>query len=168
MTTILGPSMLDKIDIKEIDLIIYDFDGVMTNNQVLVGEDGKESVFCNRSDGLAISKIKEMELSQIIISTETNKVVEKRAAKLKIPVIQSADNKKELIIEYCQEQGLDLKRVIYVGNDINDLEAMKLVGYPIAPSDTGKELKNIARIVTKTKGGEGVIRELLDKLTTQT
>lgn len=73
--------MLKKINIKSIDLIIYDFDGVMTDNRVLINEEGKESVFCNRSDGLAISRIKQIKIPQIIISTETNKVVEVRARK---------------------------------------------------------------------------------------
>lgn len=152
-----------KIDIKNIDLIIYDFDGVLTDNKVLVMEDGREAVFCNRSDGLAISKIKQIGTSQMIVSTEVNKVVEVRAKKLEIPVLQNVNNKKALVEKYCQEQNIDLNKVIYVGNDFNDLEVMKIVGFPVAPADATEEIKDIARIITKAKGGEGVIRELLDK-----
>lgn len=156
--------MLKEIDIKNIDIIIYDFDGVMTDNRVLVNEDGKESVFCNRSDGLAISRIKKMKIPQIIISTETNKVVEARAKKLGIPVIYCIDNKESVVREYCNKNNIDLGKVIFIGNDINDLEIMRVVGYPIAPSNASKEIKDIARVITVAKGSYGVIRELLDKL----
>lgn len=156
--------MVNKINTKNISLIIYDFDGVMTDNKVLVGQDGKEAVFCNRSDSLAISKIKQIGIPQIIVSTEANKVVQARARKLKIPVLQNINDKKKLIEKYCKERNIDLKKVIYIGNDINDLEIMRSVGHPIAPSDASQEIKDIAKIITKAKGGEGVIRELLDIL----
>ena len=154
--------MSNKIDIKNIDLIIYDFDGVMTDNKVLVFQDGREAVFCNRSDGLAISRIKGIGIPQLIISTETNKVVEVRAKKLGIPVIYGIDSKEETVKKYCKEKNIDFKKVIYLGNDINDLEIMKSVGCPIASADASKEIKNIAKIITKAKGGEGIIRELLE------
>lgn len=150
-----------KINLKNIQLIVYDFDGVMTDNKVLVFQDGREAVFCDRSDGLAISKIKKMRISQMIISTETNEVVKARAKKLGIPILHSINNKKEVLKKYCQKKRINLSKVIYIGNDINDLEAMKIVGHPIAPSDASREVKKIAKIITKAKGGEGVIRELL-------
>ena len=157
---------MEEINLKGIQLIVYDFDGVMTDNKVLIFQDGKEAVFCNRSDGLAISKIKQMGIPQIIISTEVNEVVTARAKKLGIPVIQGADNKKELVKKYCKDKKIDLDKVIYVGNDINDLDIMKLVGYPVAPSDASREIRRVAKIITKAKGGEGVIRELLNKFKT--
>jgi len=158
--------MINKIKIKEVELIIYDFDGVMTNNKVLINEDGKESVFCDRSDGLAISNIKKMGLPQIIISTEKNKIVEMRAKKLGIQVIHGMDCKKSIVKKYCDERNINLNKVVFIGNDINDLEVMKIVGYPIAPSDAHAAIKNEAKFLTKAKGGEGVIRELLNKLET--
>jgi len=154
----------DKINIQEIELIIYDFDGVMTDNRVLVDQDGKEAVFCNRADGLAISRIKKMGISQMIVSTETNIVVSVRAEKLRIPVIQGVGDKQDIILRYCEKQNIDLKKVIYIGNDINDLEIMMLIGYPVAPSDASIEIKNIAKIIVNAKGGNGVIRDFLDVL----
>ncbi len=150
-----------RIDIKDIQLIVYDFDGVFTDNKVLVFEDGKEAVFCNRADGLAIKKIKELGLPQIILSTEENQVVKARAKKLNIEVAYGITDKKTALIEYCKKKSYDLEKVLYIGNDLNDLEAMKLVGYPIAPTDAVKEIKKIAKIITKARGGKGVIRELL-------
>jgi len=151
-----------KIDIRGIQLIVYDFDGVFTDNKVLVFENGKEAIFCNRADGLAVQKIKKLGIPQIILSTEKDLVVKVRAKKLDINVIHNISDKRSILISYCKEKNYDLKKVLYIGNDINDLEVMKTVGYPIAPQDAHKEIKKIAKIVTIRKGGEGVVREILD------
>jgi len=151
-----------RIKLESIDLIVYDFDGVMTNNKVLVFEDGKEAVFCNRADGLAISKINDTGIPQIILSTEENNVVTARAKKLGIKAIQGISNKKDCLVKYCKKKHYALKKVIYIGNDTNDLEAMKCVGYPLAPQDASSQIKKIAMIVFSKKGGEGVVRAFLD------
>lgn len=153
-----------RLESRNIDLIVYDFDGVLTDNRVLVFEDGKEAVWCNRADGLAISLIKKAGIPQIILSTEENRVVEARARKLDIDVLQGIEDKKTALVDYCRKSNYNLKKVVYVGNDINDLEAMKLVGYAFAPQDANVKVKNIATAVTEKKGGDGVIKEFYDKL----
>lgn len=153
-----------RLCIEDIDLIVYDFDGVMTNNKVLVDQSGRESVVVNRSDGLAVSAIRKMKIKQIILSTEENPVVKSRADKLKIPCIQSVENKKKALEKYIRRIGVDRKRVLYIGNDINDLEAIAYAGYTIVPSDAHPSVRRKAKIITKAKGGEGVVRELLDML----
>jgi len=145
----------------KICLFFYDFDGVLTDNRVLVGEDGRESVFCNRSDGLAIRRIREMGIQQLIISSEKNNIVSARAAKLGIPIIQGAENKKEALLEYCKNVSVNISETLYVGNDINDLEAMQIVGFPVCPNDAYPEIKKIAKLVIPVPGGGGVIRNLL-------
>ena len=150
------------ITFKEIELIVYDFDGVMTDNKVLLSQDGQESVMLNRADGLGISLFKNKGVKQMIISTETNPIVTLRAEKLEIDVMQDVKDKKSAIITICDKMNYDLSKIIFVGNDVNDLEAMKIVGVPIAPHDAHNEILNIAAIVTKAKGGDGVIRELFD------
>jgi YrbI family 3-deoxy-D-manno-octulosonate 8-phosphate phosphatase len=147
-----------------INLILYDFDGVMTNNKVLVGEDGQESVICNRSDGLAVSIIKKWGIHQAIISTETNKVVAARSQKLEIPFIHGVSNKKETVLAYCKELDISPKETLYIGNDLNDREAMLSVGYPVCPSDAYKEIQEIVKLILPVGGGNGVIRELLNFL----
>ncbi len=151
-----------KVDEKTLELIIYDFDGVMTDNRVEVDENGVETVRVNRSDGLAISVLKKKDIPQVIISTEKNPVVQKRAEKLGIPVSHSVDDKKDFVASYLKEKNIDSRNVVYVGNDINDLEAMKIVGLPIAPADAHRAVKRIAKYTTRARGGEGVVRELLD------
>lgn len=153
-----------KIKIKDIDLIAYDFDGVMTDNKVFISENGKESVVVNRSDGLAVSKIREMKIPQLILSSEVNNIVKVRAGKLNIPVLSGVKDKKKVIISYCNRKNFDLGKVVFVGNDISDSEVMEIVGYPIAPQDAYEIVKKKAIIITRAKGGEGVIRELFDIL----
>lgn len=151
-----------KTVIKGAKLVVYDFDGVMTDNKVILSEDGIESVVVNRSDGLAVNKLKSYGILQVILSTEENKVVAKRAQKLDIPVIQGISDKGESLRRYCRENSISLKDVVYVGNDLNDLQAMKSVGYPVCPSDACKEVRAICSIVLNAVGGDGVVRELLD------
>lgn len=150
--------------IKNIKMMVYDFDGVMTDNRVLLAEDGKESVFVNRVDGLAVSAIRKLGIKQIIISTEKNKVVKARADKLKIGMIQSVNDKRKVLSNYLKLKSINPRNVVYIGNDLNDLPAMNLVGWPIAPSDACREVKSIAKIVLNKKGGQGVIREVFDIL----
>ncbi len=145
---------------KKIKLIVSDFDGVMTDNRVLVDEDGVESVFCNRSDGLAVELLRKKGVDVVVISKETNKVVEARCKKLGIEVYHGIDNKLELFERVMKERKIAKNAVCYVGNEINDLECMKEAELSVAPADSHKSVLEIASFVTKAKGGEGVIREI--------
>ena len=98
-----GPAAFNTMNLQTIQLIAYDFDGVMTDNTVMVNQDGIESVRVHRGDGWAISQIKKQNISQIIISTEKNPVVSKRAEKLGLPCIQGCDDKKSALTDYCNE-----------------------------------------------------------------
>lgn len=147
-------------------LIVYDFDGVMTDNRVLVDEDGKEYVMVNRGDGYAVRMIKDrLNIPQIILSTETNPVVLRRGEKLGIPVISNAGDSKKCILErYLNDNVIAPTKTLYIGNDLNDLEAMMLCGYRCCPADAESEIKAIAHHIFKAFGGHGVIRELYRNL----
>ena len=147
---------------SKIKLIVYDFDGVMTDNRVMVFQDGTEAVLCNRSDGLGVDGIRRINIHQLVLSTEKNPVVKARADKLKIECIQGCDDKKNRLLEYCIDKQYLLEEILYVGNDVNDLEVMKVVGVSIAPCDSHPAVLEIARLVTKSKGGEGVVQELFE------
>jgi len=151
--------------IRDIKLIIYDFDGVMTDNKVYIDQNGNEMVQVSRGDGLAVSEIKKLDIEQIIISTETNPVVSTRAKKLNIFCLQGIKNKKAALIDYCQKNDYELQYVAYVGNDINDKEVMEIAGITLCPSDAHKSIINISDHILNTKGGDGLIRELLDLIT---
>jgi len=143
-------------------IIIYDFDGVLTDNRVHIDQNGNEAVICNRSDGLAISILRKNNINQIIVSTEKNPVVSSRAKKLKLTHFQGVEDKKKFICKYSLDNNIDLEKSIYVGNDLNDLEAMRLFGLKICPNDAYPCVKQISDIITKTSGGFGVIRELIE------
>lgn len=107
-----------------------------------------------------------MGITQMIISTEKNKIVTARAFKLGISAMQGVDNKKETLLEYCDNSSINPKDVLYIGNDINDLEAMLSIGFPVCPEDAYPEIKKIAKLVIPVSGGRGVIRQLLYYITT--
>ena len=147
---------------KNIRLIALDFDGVLTDNRALIMENGTEAVFVNRSDGLAINILKGKGYKFIIISTEKNIVVEQRANKLCIPVISGVSDKKNILLKYCNNEDINLKDVFFIGNDINDVEVMKISGKAGCPNDAYESVKKHADIILKTNGGMGVVRELLE------
>lgn len=134
----------------------------MTDNRVLVSEDGREAVFVNRGDGLAVSALKKLGVRQIILSTETNPVVAARGRKLGIPVIQGQADKAAALRDYADKEAIDLSRAVYIGNDVNDLAAIHLVGFTVAPADARESVKAVATFVTHARGGEGVIREFFE------
>lgn len=146
------------------DLIVYDFDGVMTDNRVLVMQDGTEAVLANRADGWGIGQLRQAGFRQIILSTETNPVVAARAKKLGLEVLQGSGDKRRDLVACCEAKGIALDRVLYVGNDVNDLEAMNLVGFPVAPADAHPAVLAVAKHVTRSRGGEGVLKEISEAL----
>jgi YrbI family 3-deoxy-D-manno-octulosonate 8-phosphate phosphatase len=152
------------VDLSAIKLLVLDFDGVMTDNRVLVDQDGVEGVFCNRADGWGIARVKEAGVEVIVISTEPNPVVAARCRKLNIECVQDSANKLEALTQIMTQRGLTRDQVAYVGNDVNDLEAMGAVGVPIAVGDAVPEVRRIAALVTSKMGGDGAVREVCDWL----
>tara|TARA_B100000886_G_C20421690_1_gene491904 strand:+ start:2305 stop:2856 length:552 start_codon:yes stop_codon:yes gene_type:complete len=158
---------------EQVHTIIYDFDGVFTDNSVYIDQEGSESVRCSRSDSLGIKilnsflKIKEININQFILSTEKNEVVKKRADKLKIKCFNGIDNKIDFIKKYLktnyENENSKEKGIIYLGNDLNDLAAMKYCGYSIAPSDAHYKIKKSCDLVLENKGGEGFIRQFIEE-----
>lgn len=149
-------------DLTKIKLLVFDFDGVMTDNKVYVSEDGKETVAANRVDGWGIGKLRSKGLDMAIISTEINPVVTARAKKLKLECHQNCPDKLTLIKEVAQKKGLLPEQIAYVGNDENDLEAMRWVGLPIAVGNAEASILPVAKIVTTRMGGDGAVREICE------
>ena len=157
-----GQAVREKL--SRIRVLFYDFDGVMTDNRVLVDQNGTESVFVNRSDGLAVSRLKKAGYTQVVVSTETNPVVERRAEKLGIPVIHGVDDKGEILRRYLAENGIDRAETLFIGNDLNDMPAFEAAGLRVCPADAYGAVKQAADLVLETTGGAGVIRELMEAL----
>ena len=153
-----------KISIDKIDAFVFDFDGVMTNNLVYVDQDGRESVSCSRADGLAFDVLRKLNKPAFILSTEKNPVVSMRASKLGILAIQDVPDKVEAIKELANNNSYNLKNILFVGNDLNDYYVMKLCGCSVCPSDSHSKIKELSDITLKTKGGKGVVRDLLENV----
>ena len=146
----------------KIRLLISDFDGVLTNNKVLVFENGEEAVVCNKSDGLAVRELKKNNVEFLILSAEENGVVSMRARKLGVLCIQGCSDKEAVTKQLLEERGLKSSEAMFIGNDIDDLGAMKVIGWPVAPVDAHQDIKVIAKTVTRARGGQGVVREMAD------
>ena len=158
--------MKNKISFSAIRLVACDFDGVMTDNTVIVDESGNESVVCSRSDGFGIELLKKKGIEIIVISKERNEVVKARCDKLKIPCIQGSDDKLSILKAEMKKRNLASEQVCFVGNDINDLECMRHV-IGIAPNDAHPEVKKAVKLITKCSGGHGVVREVADMILTK-
>lgn len=157
-------SMSKLISIDEIDACIFDFDGVLTDNAVYIDENGRESVQCSRADGLAFDVLRKIKKSTYILSTEKNAVVNSRAKKLKVPVIQGVSDKVLALSNLVKDESYEWSKLLYVGNDLNDYLAMQLCGFSACPKDSHEKIKQIATFVLNTKGGQGVIRELTEEV----
>ncbi|MEU9664945.1 N-acylneuraminate cytidylyltransferase [Streptomyces bobili] len=144
----------------DIDAVVLDFDGTQTDDRVLIDSDGREFVSVHRGDGLGIAALRRSGLKLLILSTEQNPVVAARARKLKLPVLHGIDRKDLALKQWCEEQGIAPERVLYVGNDVNDLPCFALVGWPVAVASAHDVVRGAARAVTALPGGDGAIREI--------
>jgi YrbI family 3-deoxy-D-manno-octulosonate 8-phosphate phosphatase len=147
-----------------LQMIFFDFDGVMSDNRVLVMQYGTEGVMCNRSDGLGIGMLHAAGVPMMVISKEENPVVSARCRKLKLPCLQGVDDKLPALKRILEERGFTAKKVAYVGNDLNDLECMSHVGLPIAVADAYDPVLRVARWTTSRPGGHGAVREVCDRV----
>ncbi|RCG20582.1 transferase [Streptomyces diacarni] len=145
---------------EDIDAVVLDFDGTQTDDRVYVDSEGRETVAVHRGDGLGIAALRRAGLDVLILSTETNPVVAARAAKLRLPVLHGIDRKDLALKQWCEERGIAPERVLYAGNDANDLACFALAGWPVAVADAHDAVRAAARAVTTRRGGAGAVREI--------
>ncbi len=151
-------------NIRDISFVVFDFDGVFTNNKVYVSQNGIESVRCCRSDGLGLRRLDEVGVDCMILSTETNPIVAVRAEKLKIACRHGLEDKLAVLDEEREKRGLAWEQIAYLGNDINDADCLRAVGLPVVVADAFDEIIPLAKLFLKRNGGEGAVRELCDMI----
>lgn len=156
------PTPTHHAALRAVQLLIFDFDGVWTTNQVLVLEDGTEGVLCNRTDGLGIGMLRESGLAMLVLSAEVNPVVSKRCEKLHVPCVQGRKDKLGALRDVLQERRVAPEHVAYMGNDVNDLPCMRHVGVSIAVSDAWPTVLSEATFITTRAGGHGAVREVCE------
>lgn len=147
---------------EKIELVVFDFDGVMTDDKVYVNQDGIEMVAANRRDGMGVSLMHKAGIKMIVMSSEKNLVVRERCKKLHLPVIQGIEEKSSILRNYLTENNIDNNNVIYIGNDVNDLPCFPIVGCALVPSDAHPSAIRLADMVLQHNGGQGAVREICD------
>ena len=114
----------------------------------------------HRGDGLGIAALRRAGIPVLILSTETNPVVRARADKLSVPIIHGVDDKGAVLRDWCSTERIDPARVLYAGNDVNDLGCFEVVGWPVAVASAHPVVRDAARLVTSVPGGHGAVREI--------
>jgi YrbI family 3-deoxy-D-manno-octulosonate 8-phosphate phosphatase len=148
--------------LSHIEAVVFDFDGVHTDDHVYLTQEGVESVRLKRGDGMGISLLKKAGYPVLILSTEKNPVVTARAKKLGIDVLQGQDDKAAALEGWLKKKKIPASDVVYVGNDINDEGCLTLVGWPVVVADAHPSVRPLARMILTNKGGLGAVRELCD------
>ncbi len=161
----MSDSKLLKVPNKEaaaVELAVFDFDGVFTDNTVYVNDKGEETVRCWRGDGLGLTRLKNAGVKIWVISTEKNPVVLKRCRKLSISCKTGVSDKAKTLNNLTKDLKIPLANTAFVGNDINDIEPLKIASLAIAVQDAENETKKAALYQTKKSGGFGAVREICD------
>ncbi|WP_455243619.1 KdsC family phosphatase [Petrachloros mirabilis] len=149
--------------LKCIRLFATDVDGVLTDAGMYYSETGDELKKFNTRDGMGIKLLQRIGIITAIVTQERTKLVARRAEKLAIPELhQGVMEKLSLIRQMAGRHGLTLEQVAYIGDDVNDLEALKAVGFSGAPADAMPQVKSVVHYVCEKKGGEGAVREMIE------
>lgn len=159
-------ALVDQPESIAVTAVVTDFDGVHTDDTAMVDAEGREQVRVSREDGMGVARLRRAGIPMLILSTEVNPVVRARAEKLGVPVLHGVDDKEEALAAWAAENGIVLADIAYLGNDVNDLPAMRIVGWPVAVANAHPEVRAAARVVLSKSGGQGAVRELIERVLT--
>ncbi|MFD2743748.1 MULTISPECIES: KdsC family phosphatase [Sphingobacterium] len=152
-------------DFQHIQAVALDVDGVLTDGTVLVTEEGHQLRTFHVRDGFAIQAVVQAGIRVFIISGGRSNGVEKRLRGLGVEHIYlGVANKKALLLQLCEQFSIDRQSLLYMGDDIPDLDAMSIVGLPACPRDAAEEIKTISRYQSPFAGGRGAVRDVLEKV----
>lgn len=159
-----------KKNLQNIKLVALDFDGTLTvGAYVIFDQEGIESVICSRRDSLGVDMLKAAGIEVVVISKETNPVVEARCKKMGIVCwhgVNSGDDKLSILQTYAKEKGLKPEEICYGGDDVNDIACLKWSGFGFTVADGHALSKKSAQFVSKAKGGQGAVREICEMMLT--
>ncbi|MFA8342691.1 MAG: KdsC family phosphatase [Rhodothermaceae bacterium] len=149
--------------LKDIKIVVSDVDGVLTDGGLYYSADGMVMKKFNVKDGMGVVRLKKAGLLTGIISTDNSDIIKSRAERLKMDfAITGTWEKKSEMLKLCEKYNCTMKNVAFIGDDVNDLEIIKSVGFSAAPADAMPEITEIVDYVCKKSGGKGVFRELAE------
>lgn len=156
------------VKIPQIKLFLTDCDGCLTDGGMYYSEFGDELKKFNTRDGMGFARLREMGIITGIVTSENVKLNRRRAEKLKLDIIETGCKDKVATVKrICEERDIDLYNVAYVGDDINDLDVIKIVGLGCCPADAMPQVRKVAKLVSNANGGKGAIRELIERIIDQ-
>ncbi len=151
--------------LSSLKLIVADVDGTLTDGYKYYGPEGQAMKRFNVKDGLGIVLMRKQGIMTSLLSTDTSPIVEARAKDMRIEhIVGGSRNKNRDFLRLCELSGCDPENAAMVGDDYNDLHAFEVAGLKVAPRDAHTKVRDRADIVLDAKGGEGVLRELADKI----
>jgi YrbI family 3-deoxy-D-manno-octulosonate 8-phosphate phosphatase len=162
--------LLEEIELRstvpaDIKMLIFDVDGVMTDAGMYYSESGEESKRFNSRDGLAIRNLNKLGWKTGIISHGINiNLIKRRADLLGISHVYAGNRPKtDVLAEWCNELNLSFSQIAFIGDDINDLPIIRVVGFSACPADALNAVKKEVNMVLSSRGGNGAIREWIDR-----
>jgi len=153
-----------KTTLKEIKTFVFDIDGVFTDGIVIIDSNGEQLRTANVKDGYAVQLAVKKGFNVAIISGGTNEAVLRRFAGLGVTDVFLGSSDKVAVLEnYLQQKGIEMSKVLYMGDDIPDFKVMKMVGLPVCPNDAAPEIREISSYISIHGGGKGCVRDVLEQ-----
>ena len=150
---------------KQIKLVISDVDGVLTDGGMYYSSKGEMMKKFNTKDGMGVELLKQNNIKTILMTKEKSEIVTKRGKKIKADAtLIGITQKEKKLDEICKKFKINKINIGYIGDDINDQNAMKLVGLSASPSDAEKKIHDISDYICEKKGGDGAFREFVNMI----
>lgn len=145
-------------------VLATDFDGCLTNDRVYLNREGEEFVAATRKDGLGSTRIQNLGICLLIVSSERDAVVTRRGEKMGVEVIQNVANKEVALSGYLNKKNISWESVWYLGNDVNDLEVIRKANVSLCPIDAAPEIRKEVDVILPIRGGSGVLNYIASHL----
>ena len=153
----------ESINVPKIKMFLTDCDGCLTDAGMYYSEFGDELKKFNTRDGMGLAILRESGIVTGIVTSETVDLNKRRAEKLKLDILEAGcKDKVSAVKKICEARDIDMSNVVYIGDDINDIELIRMVGFGCCPADALPQVKDASDYVATAKGGEGVIREVVE------
>ncbi len=151
--------------LEDIKMIIVDVDGTLTDSGIYYDEVGNELKRFSTRDAAGFLTAKSAHIETMILTGRECKATLRRMEEMKVDhIYQNVSDKKQFLIQYMQENDVEKSQIAYIGDDINDIEVMKLVGFVGCPLDSCEEVKKMSNYISKLNGGYGAARDVIEHI----